>query len=269
MYLKLDNIVVDAKFQSRVQLDREKIEDYAELYNDGVKFPPVNVVMVDSVGAVLVDGFHRFKAVEQLGDFEIEVVVLPGSTEDDALLASCAANKAHGLNRTDADKRKAVEQLLAHPKFSKWTQREIAKHCGVTQPYVHKIMKDMEIPSPRPRSAPNQKPVKEVPEVKATPVVEPVEPQQVDNEDLQVLVAENERLQEQIALGTLPEEDREAGRRLMDDMKAEIKLLQAELKTVTTSRDTFQAENAQLKKQVIAQQRRIKKLEQELMQKAA
>jgi FtsZ-binding cell division protein ZapB len=48
---------------------------------------------------------------------------------------------------------------------------------------------------------------------------------------------------------------------LIEELQAEVKLLTVELESVKKSRDTYQAENAQLKKQVAAQQRKIKSLE--------
>ena len=49
----------------------------------------------------------------------------------DAVLFSVGANAAHGLRRTNADKRRAVETLLADAEWSAWSDREIARRCCV------------------------------------------------------------------------------------------------------------------------------------------
>ena len=56
--------------------------------------------------------------------------VTPVSRKD-AAWAACAANQAHGLRRTHADKRKAVTLALKlHPEMS---DQAIADHCGVSR----------------------------------------------------------------------------------------------------------------------------------------
>src|SRR5450755_183395 len=37
----------------------------------------------------------------------------------------------HGLRRTNADKRRSVETLLGDEEWQKWSNREIARKCGV------------------------------------------------------------------------------------------------------------------------------------------
>ena len=57
-------------------------------------------------------------------------------SERDALLFSISSNGAHGLPRTNADKRKAVTLLLADAEWSQWSDSEIARHCQVSQSFV-------------------------------------------------------------------------------------------------------------------------------------
>jgi hypothetical protein len=49
----------------------------------------------------------------------------------DAFLYSAGANKSHGLPRTNADKRRAVELLLADEEWKGWADRAIGRHAGV------------------------------------------------------------------------------------------------------------------------------------------
>lgn len=46
------------------------------------------------------------------------------------------ANAAHGLRRTNADKRRAVTMLLDDPESVQWSDREIAKACAVSHEFV-------------------------------------------------------------------------------------------------------------------------------------
>jgi hypothetical protein len=93
---------------------------------------------------------------------------------------------------------------------------------------------------------------------------EPVEEKEEVNEQevmLQTLIEENARLNNVLAMESLPADEKGAGKALIEELQAEVKLLTVELESVKKSRDTYQAENAQLKKQVAAQQRKIKSLE--------
>jgi DNA N-6-adenine-methyltransferase (Dam) len=52
-------------------------------------------------------------------------------------------NATHGLRRTNADKRRAVETLLRDEEWSKWSNREIARKCFVSSDLVDRIRKDL------------------------------------------------------------------------------------------------------------------------------
>lgn len=137
MLLSLNLIRTDGDTQSREQLVEETYLEYAEAMLAGEVFPPV-VVFHDGVDYWLADGFHRARGADHAGLAEIEADVRPGS-QADAQLFSFAANNAHGLRRSNADKRRAVTGALKHPVSSKWSDNQIAKHCGVSQPFVSGI----------------------------------------------------------------------------------------------------------------------------------
>lgn len=59
-------------------------------------------------------------------------------TKRDAILHSVGANSAHGLPRTNDDKRRAVQMLLADPEWSQWSDREIGRRCAVGHELVGK-----------------------------------------------------------------------------------------------------------------------------------
>jgi protein gp37 len=132
--VSLDAIRIDGDTQPREQLDLTVIADYAASMDGGTKFPPGEAVF-DGEVYWLWDGFHRYHAERQRakGKKAMLLMVRPGTVEDARWLA-LGANKAHGLRRTNADKRRAVEAALRmKPKES---DRKLAEHIGVSHNFV-------------------------------------------------------------------------------------------------------------------------------------
>ena len=125
----LDAIRIDGGTQARAELNQQTVSEYADAMAEGAKFPPV-VVFFDGVDNWLADGFHRYFGAKKIDARDIEADVREG-TKRDAILFSLGANANHGLRRTNADKRKAVETLLADSEWVKWSDNQIAKACSV------------------------------------------------------------------------------------------------------------------------------------------
>lgn len=132
--IKLDLIRIDGGTQPRAHLNEPAVAEYAELITDGAGLPPVTIYF-DGSEYWLADGFHRYHAHRKIGALQIDADVRKGQRRD-AVLHSVGANASHGLRRTNEDKRRAVETLLADTEWSQWTDREIAKACGVSHPFV-------------------------------------------------------------------------------------------------------------------------------------
>ena len=141
MMLLLASLRTDGGTQPRAALSPEVIGEYAEDLEAGALFPPV-VVFHDGSEYWLADGFHRFYAHARTGRSEIEADVRQGTLED-ARWYSFSVNQAHGLRRTNEDKRRAVKGALAA-----WPKRfglrqvnfsEIARHVGVSDEMVRKF----------------------------------------------------------------------------------------------------------------------------------
>lgn len=124
--------------------------EYAEALRSGAKFPPV-VVFKEGEILRLADGFHRCRAHELAGSTEILADVRAGG-ERDARLYSVGCNVAHGLRRTNADKRRAVAVLLADPEWGKLSSREIAKHAAVDDKFVGTVRRELAPTADAPQS---------------------------------------------------------------------------------------------------------------------
>lgn len=135
--LPLDGIRTNGGTQPRVETNETAIAEYAEVIRFGGELPPV-IVFDDGAELWLADGFHRFHAHRKAGAMEIACDVRQG-TKRDAILFSVGANAAHGLRRSNEDKRKAVKTLLADAEWSAWSDNAIAKACGVSQPFVSSL----------------------------------------------------------------------------------------------------------------------------------
>lgn len=135
--LDLSDITFDPEIQPRQQINQEVVTEYSEAMKRGAVFPPV-IVFHDDFSYWLTDGFHRAKAKESIGGHEILAEVRYGSRRD-AILFAAGANSAYGLQRSNADKRRAVERLILDEEWFRWSDREIARRTSVSQPFVSKL----------------------------------------------------------------------------------------------------------------------------------
>lgn len=78
----------------------------------------------------LADGWHRLTAYEQHKTTRVPVRITLGAYRDALLYALCA-NSQHGLQRSTADKQKAVETFLLDSEWQQWSNEEIAKRVYV------------------------------------------------------------------------------------------------------------------------------------------
>lgn len=124
--LPLAKIRRDGGTQVRAEMSASTVADYSSRLDE---LPPVDV-FDDGSENWLADGFHRCEAFESSGATEIPCVVRKG-TRRDAVLFAVGANTKHGLPRSNADKRRAVEMLLADEEWRSKSDRWIAEACGV------------------------------------------------------------------------------------------------------------------------------------------
>lgn len=135
-------IRADGGTQPRARLSESVVSEYAESLAGGAKFPPV-ALYFDGESYWLADGFHRLAAYREAGIQNIPADIHSG-TRRDAILHSVGSNAAHGLRRTNEDKRRAVETLLRDEEWSRWSDREIARRCGVHHQLVARLRQSLD-----------------------------------------------------------------------------------------------------------------------------
>jgi len=165
--VSLASIVIDDRFQTRAAIDHAAIEDYIEAIRVTGRwpFPPIKIV-----SQFLVDGFHRVTAAKRvaadpetavelrksLQSIPFERVSIDLTSDNIPMLAlqhALAANQTHGLRRTNADKRRAVE--LAVDRWPDKSDREIATLAGTSHPFVGRVRGESEVETLPPASNPS------------------------------------------------------------------------------------------------------------------
>lgn len=284
MELSIDQIRTDGGTQSRESLHEETYMEYADAMLAGDNFPPVTVFF-DGASYWLADGFHRFFGAQHAGLDTIHADVKQG-TQADAQLFSYGANGSHGLRRTNADKRRAVTGALKHGISCKWSDNQIAKHCGVSHTYVasvrgslatvaseksaartyttrhgtEAVMKTENIgktkPAPPPAPAPSAPPV--APEENYDPENDALREAQ---HTISEVAAENEELRTRLAIGVMEgsDEEKKEAAQLIADLRHQVKTLEAENEALRSSRDHYQREASELRKQIKMNEKDLKK----------
>jgi hypothetical protein len=265
MNINLDKIVIDAGTQARAKIDQELVAEYTDLLKQGTVFDPVTL-FYDGAQYFLADGFHRYFANRKAGSPNINANTIEGTLRD-AILFSFSANSKHGRRPNAADRRKAVTTMLNDIEWQDYSDREIARICDVSHTLVANIRKELnatKVDTKYVRDGKQQtmKPKaddKSYKEEQFDAAAIDAEIQKAATENLQ---KENEDLKDQltVALAASTDDlDKEKAQSVIKDLRAQIRLLEIDLKAVTTSRDQFQRENAQLMKQVAMLQKKLNK----------
>lgn len=139
-------IHTDGGTQARAGLTPSKVDEYQERMEAGDSFPPITVYY-DGANYWLADGYHRLYAHRSAfrkpgygGGYTKQIAAhVKQGTRRDAILHACGANAEHGLQRTNEDKVRAVTVLLEDKEWGTWSDREIARRCHVSHPFVAKL----------------------------------------------------------------------------------------------------------------------------------
>ena len=238
--IELDVINISAGTQSRAEINESVVAEYAEALDAGNIFPPVKVYH-DGLVHYLADGFHRYHAHRRIKRKSIAAEIINGTLRD-AILHSLGANSKHGLRRSNEDKRKAVMTMLEDSEWQEWSDNEIAKNCHVSAPLVAKLRKESGTSTVTRKFKHHKGKVSDF----AVPEDPPVLDEAIDS-----LIKENETLKDQLAVAKLGDSPEAwLAEETIESLREEIRILKIENEALRVSRDTFQNENAQLKKQI-------------------
>lgn len=147
--LQIAKIRRDGQTQPRQGINEDAISDYVTALANGEQFPAIDV-MFDGADYWLFDGFHRVESYLRSGRTEIAAKIHQGTLED-AQWYSYGANKGHGLQRSTADKERAIRSALRHPKAPSMSDSALAKYLGVSDKTVTKYRLEMESASEIPK----------------------------------------------------------------------------------------------------------------------
>lgn len=267
--LPIDVIRIDGGTQSRTRIHEDMVTDYAQKMAEGSAFPP-GIAFFDGKEYWLADGFHRYHAIRTNKRASMVCRIVNGTVRD-AILYSYGANGMHGMQMTNEDKRRIVMEMLNDFEWGSWSDREIARQCHVSHVFVAKMRSNTSGDQPETVKYKNKdgdvtemkrKPKKTsaagpVVVTAPEPVAEMTDKHDEKQEAIEYLIEENDKLKDQLAAGTSADPAFSAEH--IDELRAELKQAKIELAAVTKSRDMYQAECAQLKKQVASYQRQLKK----------
>ena len=266
MNLSLDKIKIDGGTQSRAKIDQDVVAQYADDMLAGAQFPPI-VVFHDGAEYFLADGFHRYFAAKKAGSPGFKCDVRQGTLRD-AILHSFEANISHGLRPSIADRRKSVTAMLLDIEWQEWSDREIARKCGVSHTLVAAMRKELGAEKKETKYKVKGKETKR--QEKPKQEEKPQEPSQaeIDKEEMTAAVQDlrekNEELQDQLTVAFAASMDdikKQQAESVIKDLRAQIRALEIECKELTISRDMYQRENGELKKQVASLLKKLKKLD--------
>ena len=270
MNINLDKLTIDAGTQARAKIDQELVAEYTDLLKNGTVFDPVTL-FYDGAQYFLADGFHRYFANRKAGSPNINAKVIEGTLRD-AILFSFSANSKHGRRPNAADRRKAVTTMLNDIEWQEFSDREIARICDVSHTLVNTIRKELNASKADTKYIRDGKQQTMKPKAESKAYQE--EPEQFDQaaieKEIQKAAAdnlqkENEDLRDQLTVALAASSDdveKEKAQSVITELRAQIRMLEVELRAMTNSRDQFQSENIQLMKQVAMLQKKLKKVEQ-------
>lgn len=268
MDLNLKDIRIDGGTQSREKINTKVIDNYTECYENGDRFPPLEVFH-DGVSYYLVDGFHRYFMYKKLDIPIVEVKVHKGTIRD-AQKFCLGVNDDHGLQRTNADKRKAVKIALDDMEWSEYSDAEIARLCKVSHTFVGKIRKESSIARPAVKEITKNGKKTKIDTTNIGKKVDNAPPEEYDpmEDEIKNLKDVNKELyEENLSLKDtkmVVSEDKQIVLDEISELRNQISLLESELKIVKNSRDQYQNKCAELIKQNDYLRRQNEKLKKQI-----
>jgi len=267
--IELSKIRIDGGTQPRAELNQATVDEYAEAIKTGAQLPPVTL-FYDGAHYWLADGFHRYFGAKAAGRTTIHEDITPGTLRE-AILYSLSANSKHGLRRSNADKRRAVQTLLDDKEWSKWSSNEIAKRCAVGVDMVialrNSSLSETKVTEREVKTKHGTTTTMNTANIgkKARPAepekpAEPPPPPEPEYTPLDAAHDQISDLQDALArasVGELSAEEKEEAAGLIARLREEVRVKDATIKALVASRDHLQRENGELKRQCAMQRKEL------------
>lgn len=114
--VSLTALIQDEATQIREEIDWKLVEEYRRQMLAGAVFPPITVAPVDDMdlerGFVLVDGWHRTKAAEAIGQAFMEATVITGASPDEYRWIAAQNNMTHGKRLKPSERREVFKAYV-------------------------------------------------------------------------------------------------------------------------------------------------------------
>jgi uncharacterized protein (DUF1015 family) len=270
--MKLSQLTLDPELQMRESLNQEVVDEYAKAMLDGDKFPSIKVFN-DGDKNYVAEGYTRCAAAKQAGLEIIDADVEMGTFEDAFDYAFVKANHDNGQRYKSGDKRHAILKAFTRDRYLKKSDREIGRIYKVSNGFVSKLRK-AEGKQPDIIEVKRGDQTFEIKNPKKEVINEPVHSQAPETEyefeeltnTVQELAEENKVLEARVAVAAMEatDEEKQAAGLLIAELQATVKTLEMDNRVLKASRDSFQAECLEMKKQVTYGKRRYEKAEKDL-----
>lgn len=137
--IPIAQIIVDPTLQPRVEgIDPDQVQSLEAVSEH---WPPLKVAKRGN-RFILLDGFHRLAAAQNLKLATVQVTVVEATEEQDLRDIAFGLNAVHGSPLSLTDRRAHAAWLLRKNPNS--SDREIGRRCGLTQPTVAKVRQELE-----------------------------------------------------------------------------------------------------------------------------
>ena len=267
--IKLEKIRLDGNTQPRQEIDEQLVQSYTEKLLDGKVFTPIDL-WFDGKFYWPSDGFHRYHAHKRAGYKDIEAIVKTG-TKREAFIACLPANSKHGKQRTPEETRYSVRMALEDWELGEKSDAEIAVYCDTSAMTVGRVRKALGLEKAVRVNKKGQKvdvtkigtKKKEVPFWPAAPEYTEADKMEEMAKEHTIIAEENAKLKDQLAIKSLPvsQTAKKEIEETIETLRAEVKDLELQLRTMTQSRNEFQSKNAEMIKQMAYWKKRAEKAE--------
>jgi len=153
--------------------DEATVKEYQRLIEDGGEMDPIDVIEEEDgeFAYYLTAGNNRIEAHKRAGYTKIQANIWRAD-HTQALIQAIESNSRHGLKLTGHQKREAVRMCLNDKTIRRWSDRRIARTCGVSPQIVQEVRSGKTKTKASPAAAPAAEVPQQSPVVSAAPPAE-------------------------------------------------------------------------------------------------